>query len=211
MEQYILFSERELLRETALVVILTDGFSGGPPSPESRVIIGDSRFQAIRNLSGFHVFTRTPWGETFEVRVYCDDFFPGSLTLTPEDIAKLDPKNPVVKMTLEPLPSYPFPGGTTLVRGMVKNSAGRPIAGARLETVGKYPGTQTTQKGEFALFFTGITEDDILIEQTKKMLAFDGKTELTIKVEKDTKTMTYTVPSIPEGETTVLPGPLLLD
>lgn len=207
--EYILFSERELLREVALVVILTDGFSGGPPTPEAVVFIKDSRYPAIRNLTGYYVFTRIPKYETFDIHVTCPGFFPKKHTLTAGDVALLDPKSPVVKLTLEPLPSYPFPGGATLIRGMVRGGEGRPVPGARVEIEGETTGVHTTHKGEFALFFTGITEDDIQAEDGKKWLTIAGKKEITLNARIDTKTGTYTVPSVAEGETTVLPEPIV--
>lgn len=208
-DEYILYSERELIRETALVVILTDRFSGGPPTPEAAVYIRDSRYQAIRNLTGYYVFTRIPRYETFNIYVTCPGFFPQKRTLTAGDVALLDPKSPVVKLTLEPMPSYPFPGGATLIRGMVRDGDGRPVPGARVETEGGTTGALTTHKGEFALFFTGITEDDILAENGNKWFTIAGKKEITLNARIDTNTGTYTVPAVPEGKTTVLPEPIV--
>lgn len=206
--EYILFSQRELLRKVALVVQLTDGFTGSPPTPEALVFIRDSRYPAIRNLSGYYVFIRIPRQETFKIEVTCPGFFPGMLTLSPGDVALLDPGSPVVNFTLEPLPSYPFPGGTTLVRGMVHDSGSRPVPAARVEAEGTSISTHTTHKGEFVLFFTGITDDDILVAQGKKLIAVAGKSEIKINAQIDSRTGTYTVPAVPEGETTVLPDPI---
>jgi len=207
--EYILFSERELLREVALVVLLIDGYSGGSPKPEAGVVIKGSRYPAIRNLSGHHVFTRIPRMETFELQVSCPGFFPGTLTLTPGDLALLEPKRPVVTLTLEPLPSYPFPSGATLIRGMVRDTESRPVPDARVEAEGKTTGTYTTHEGEFVLFFTGITEEEVQVEQGEKWLVFNGTKEIIIIARKDSITGEYRVPAISEGKTTVLPGPIV--
>jgi hypothetical protein len=95
-------------------------------------------------------------------------------------LSSLDPKNPVVDIPLKPLPYYPFPPGTTLIKGVVKNSAGEAVSGA---TVGVLTlETQTTEKGEFVLYFTGLREDDIIKVNGKRYVKGNGDQTLTLEV-----------------------------
>ena len=58
-------------------------------------------------------------------------------------------------VTLQPTVRYPFPGGTTLVRGIVR-TGGLPLEGATVRRQGDPGGAVTDASGEFVLFFTDI-------------------------------------------------------
>ncbi len=64
-----------------------------------------------------------------------------------------NPENLVIKIWLKPNPLYPFPSGTTLLRGTVRNSQGNPISQADIELVGDTLNTRTTDNGDFVLYF----------------------------------------------------------
>jgi hypothetical protein len=58
--------------------------------------------------------------------------------------------------TLQPSTSYPFPAGSTLVRGTVFAN-GAPLAGATVQCVAEKQQYLTDEGGEFVLFFTQIS------------------------------------------------------
>jgi hypothetical protein len=206
---YILFSEREISRKVVLVAAVIDRYTGAQPSSDVTVGIKNSPVRALRNLSGYYVFNRLPAGE-FEINVESRHYFPGQVTLKPADIGRLDPMNPLIRVYLEPNPSYPFPANATLIRGMVRDSAGHPAAGARVEITGKDNSAQTTRKGEFVLFFNTLTEEDIILEGNKKFVAGSGEKTLHLKAVHESKTGVIDIDGVLEGKTTALPAPIIL-
>ena len=76
----------------------------------------------------------------------------------------------VVNITLKPKPSYPFPPAATLIRGNVYDSAGEAISGAKVRVSGKDVENETTEKGEFVLYFRPFTADEIIIDSGKRFI-----------------------------------------
>jgi hypothetical protein len=124
-----------------------------------RVSLAEAEQQAIRNLSGYYVFTDLKNGH-YTIQVTSDHYFDEArevdLLQNSDDPRQADL---VTGIVLKPLPSYPFPPGTTLVKGMIKNEQGQPISGAMV--VGRGAQSWTTERGEFVLYFTPLTGDDI--------------------------------------------------
>lgn len=90
---------------------------------------------------------------------------------TPESII-IALKNPVVEINLRPAPAYPFPENATLVRGLVIWGSGKkkglPVDNANIKVVGTDIETITDKNGEFVLYFSGIDNEDIVIEISKE-------------------------------------------
>ncbi len=176
-DKFTAYLAETIISNLSLAVWLTDGFTQEEPLEPVIVAIVENGEKAFRNLSGYHLFTDLGSGN-YTVSVTADLYLPSETTV---DTSLLDPKNPVIGITLIPRPSYPFPGNATLVRGVVVNA--EPVAGAEVTVIAKPEKTVTDRQGEFVLFFKGI------------------KTELiTLKIKKggDTKTVTVT---IEEGKT----------
>lgn len=57
--------------------------------------------------------------------------------------------------TLQPTARYPFPSGTTLVRGTVRRN-GQPLVAARVRRLGDSTASTTDASGEYVLFFTDV-------------------------------------------------------
>jgi len=104
------------------------------------------------------------------------------LTVKRED-GKLKLYKLVVNITLKPKPSYPFPPGVTLVRGKVYDSAGEAVSGAKVRVKEKGIENETTEKGEFVLFFRPFTEDEIIRVDGKKFVKGNGDKTLHLEVE----------------------------
>ncbi|NIM17837.1 MAG: hypothetical protein GTO45_38160 [Candidatus Aminicenantes bacterium] len=208
---YILFSGREITRKVLLVVALTDRYTGSQPSGDPDVFINTKYkpMNAIRNPSGYYVFTRLPEGE-FVVNVESPHYFAEQKTLTLSDLGGLDTMNPVFDIILEPNPSYPFPANATLIRGMVRDTQGHPIPGAQVEITGRKNGTQTTRKGEFVLFFNKLSEEDILLEGSKKFVTINGEKTIHVKAVHNSASGTLEIKEVQEGKTTSLPAPIIL-
>lgn len=69
------------------------------------------------------------------------------------------PENFIIRVGLKPCPLYPFPSGTTLLRGTVKNTQGKPVAQADVELVGSTLNSKTTEDGDFVLYFPAAQGD----------------------------------------------------
>jgi hypothetical protein len=91
----------------------------------------------------------------------------------------------VVNITLKPKPSYPFPPGATLIRGMVYDSAGKAVSEAKVKVKGKDVENKTTKEGEFVLYFRPLTEDEIIRVDGKKFVKGNGDKTLYLEVEYD--------------------------
>lgn len=73
-------------------------------------------------------------------------------------------KNPVVTIRLKPLPSFPFSNNATLVRGVINDSDGHPVARACVEVKNKSIKTESDENGEFVLYFSKIENKQISID-----------------------------------------------
>lgn len=69
--------------------------------------------------------------------------------------------NPVVTVSLKPLPSYPFHDCATLIRGVIKDSGGNPIVEATLKVASLNIETKSDKKGEFVLYFNDAKNQNI--------------------------------------------------
>ncbi len=91
------------------------------------IYLKEIKEKPIKNLSSYYLFLDLP-DDSYTVQVKYDYYFDeDSEPIRPAD---LDPKNPVVDITLKPKSSYPFPPRATLIRGVVKNTDGHVVANA---------------------------------------------------------------------------------
>jgi hypothetical protein len=172
-------SLEEIITTLSLAVSLHDDFaSNRQPIGRIKVSLQEQARQAIQNLSGYYFFMDVE-DDTHTVQVASDYYFDYEEEVI---LSNLDPKNPVVDITLRPLPYYPFPPGTTLIKGVVKNSGGEAISDATVRVLSPALETQTTEKGEFVLYFTGLTEDDIIKVNGKRYVKGNGDQTLTLEV-----------------------------
>ncbi len=105
-------------------------------------------------------------------------------------------KNPAIDIVLKPIPSYPFPSGITLIKGVVKDLAieapeEQGVSGATVKIKDtEYEGT-TTEKGEFVIYPRANREQTLnlvvthprYLENNTDVEVREGKT--TIKVIND--------------------------
>lgn len=145
----------------SLAVRLIDDFTEKETIGNIKVTIKEGDIKAFKNLSGYCLFNDFAPGN-YNLLIESEYYF---LQETPVNIPQPDPKNPVVEISLKPIPAYPFPGYATLARGLI--SDGNPVGNAQVEVVGKPIKTLTDEKGEFVLYFRGIKQENITIEIKK--------------------------------------------
>lgn len=184
--------------ELAFAVFLLDDYSKGKPIGRVEVSLENRKEKPIKNLSSYYLFLDLP-DDTYTIQVMSDYYFDeGSGSINP---AELDPKNPVVNITLKPKPSYPFPPGATLIKGMVYDSTGKAVSGAKVGVMGRDVESRTTEKGEFVLYFRPLTEDEIIKEGGKRLVKGNGDKIIHLEVEYDEVIETAEL-EVEEGKTT---------
>jgi hypothetical protein len=190
----------------SLAVRLLDDFTGAGPRGAVSVAIGDRT--ALRKPSGHFLFLDLPPGMVL-VTVAPDYYLAEELTTV---VPRPDPRDPVVEQALVPNRLYPFPRGSTLVRGLVRSTAGDPVAGASVQGVGRP--TRTGTDGRFVAYFTALTEDDVVLvgpERRRLVKAADGSTDLDLSVSHPLfQTASVTVSELEEGSERLLAAPVLL-
>lgn len=178
----------------SLAVGLRDDFTGRQPIGEVRLAVSDR--EGIKNPSGYYLFLDLPAGD-FQLRVRAQYYFDQEvdITLTP-------PGEPVSELILKPSPAYPFPERATLIRGMVGDTEGEPVAGAAVRIKGREVASETTERGEFALYFKGLTEADIIKINGKRYVTGNGRQKLSLQVTHPSYPKKTAKIEVEEGKTT---------
>jgi hypothetical protein len=156
-EKFIAYIGDVVTTNLTFAVLLVDEFTGNAPIGGVQAMLKGAGVKAPRNLSGYYLFTDLAAGAC-TVRIEAEFYFPAEATI---DTTLLDPKKPVSRVVLKPIPGYPFPADATLLRGVVRNSA--PVADAAVTVTGKPISTVTDDRGEFVLYFKGIKSELINI------------------------------------------------
>jgi hypothetical protein len=166
------YPDTRIRTTVSLVLSLVDELTNAPPQGSIRIDMDGDRNQPVRNPSGYYVFTDLEDG-THTLATESQYYFPESRTI---EVPLPDPKNPVIQVTLKPMPCYPFPEHATLVRGLVTPPPVPPAA----VTAGTLGETLTDEKGEFALHLPEAETGFITLEITRG----PDRRVLTISVEK---------------------------
>jgi hypothetical protein len=192
--------DETFVTQVSLAVALIDTYTDEHPIGRTRVLLRELSQEGIRNPSGYFLFLNLPDG-SYTLGVESEHYQDEELVI---NIPTSPPGNPLVDIVLQPRPSYPFPSGATLIRGLVRDAPGNPIIEARAEVVGKNIISRSGNKGEFVLFFGGLKEGDIVKENSKRFIRGNGTKVITLKVDQPaygSKT-TQIMEGVEEGKTT---------
>ncbi len=186
--------ERALSR-LSLAVSLVDDYSNGQAIGETELTLGGK--EAIKNHGGYFLFLDFADGDyklKAKTQYYYDQEIDITLPLSGE---------PVAVLTLKPAPDYPCRETATLVRGIVKDTAEKPVSGAIAKIIEKDIENQTSEMGEFVLYFKSLTAQDIIRVNGKKYIrAHGGSHQLQLQVtHPDYKKKTVAI-EVEEGKTT---------
>lgn len=189
-----------LVTRVALAIELADDLTGRE-AHGSLIVRGNGNRVAVRNLSGYFLFFDIPTG-TVHVSLEAEQYLPDEVDVT---LPRPTPLNPLVQRVLLPNQRYPFPGGTTVVRGLVTNPAGGPVQGANIQGVGR--STRTDAGGHFVAYFRALDEDDVTVVAGRRLVkAADGTTNLQLTVTHASfQTATVAVSNIEEGRDRSIP------
>jgi hypothetical protein len=194
------------LQRVSLAVRLMDDLTGRPARGPISVTLQGRAGLPVANAGGYFVFSDLPTG-TVQVRVRADAYLPEAFDVT---LPLPNPREPVREVTLRPSRLYGFPSGSTLLRGVVRDAAGGPVAGASVQGVGR--DTRTGEDGRFVAYFRGLTEDDVTVVDGRRLVkAPDGTTGFDLSVSRSGFTPRLVeVSDLEEGATRVLAAPIVL-
>lgn len=138
------------------------------------VSIAGINAEPVENPSGYHLFLDLTLPDTPVVTV---DGGTRYMDATHEvELSALSPLNPVAEIELTPSRAYQFPAGATLLRGCVQDADETAVAGATLSIQDIDRTTETDRDGEFVLYFTHITTEDIRVVNGRRMIQIHGRT-----------------------------------
>lgn len=168
---------------------------------KTRVFIKGNGRMALENPSKYQVFVDLD-GTSFTVRVENKYYSEKEVDVV---IAALDPRHPLVSVTMTPGYLYPFPKGATLVRGRVVDSVAAPVAGASITLAGTALSNTSEPDGRFVLYFGPAREEDIVLQNNERLMKILGSTTIDLTIaHPDYHVKTVTIGTVIEGTTKLL-------
>jgi hypothetical protein len=197
-------------RQTALsfALSLVDHFTGSPGLlGDTTVTVVEANQAGELNPSGYYVFMDLS-GPGFTVQIRNVYYLAQDLTV---DIGTLDSRLPLVTAVLHPRYLYPFPAGSTLITGRVVDDSQQPLAGADVTVVNSAVANRSDPDGRFVLYFTGLTEDDVQVQNGRRLIEVNGSTTLQLQVQRSGYEIhSVTIDSLEEASTTVIREPVAM-
>lgn len=189
-----------LVTRVAVAIELVDDLTGRE-AHGALIVRGDGNRVGLQNRSGYFLFFDIPAG-TMHVSIEAENYLPEQFDVT---LPRPTPLNPVVQRALLPNQRYPFPRGSTVVRGLVTNAGVDPVEGAIIAGVGRP--TRTDGDGHFAAYFRALSEDDVTVVAGRRLVkAADGTTNFQMTVSHLLfHTETVAIADIEEGRERSIP------
>ncbi|MGB9927652.1 MAG: hypothetical protein ACPK85_04535 [Methanosarcina sp.] len=164
------------ISKVSLVVRLTDNYTSESPIGKMELSLQDHmgyERKPIRIAGGYYIFCNLSQ-DSYTILVKGDKYyFDKKESVSPSD---LENQTPFIKnISLDPAPSYAFSPHATLIRGALLDSQGKGISEAVLEIKGKNENFQITEKGEFAIYFEGLKENEVEKVERKNLVKINGK------------------------------------
>lgn len=176
-KDYVLSERRK--RRLSFVLLLVDDYTKISPKMAINVFLKGRTDSPIKIFDSYHIFQDLPTGE-YVAGVTSDYYFDCESKLI-----KVDATDPpaLVRIVLNPKPSYPFPFGETLLRGIVGFN-GSPLSGAKM-TVNAWKTVEatTSEKGEFAVYFGRMTDENTIEDKGSYKYFVKGNDGKKIKIE----------------------------
>jgi len=165
---YIAYLDEVISTNLSLAIWVTDDYTGKEPIGDIKMKITDAHIKTIKNPSGYYCFNDLAPG-SYTISIDSDYYFQEEVEIDVPPVSDSKRKNPVVKISMKPRPSYPFPKNSTLVRGLLSN--GVPIE-AEVKIIDEIPETMADDRGEFVLYFKeAVKGKNINIQITKNNIS----------------------------------------
>ncbi|UJF34070.1 hypothetical protein [Paenibacillus hexagrammi] len=120
LKREIRFSSR-----VSLVISLLDAWTCQAPIGKITLELEGVRTKAVNKSNGSYIFSDLPHGD-YILRVNAEHYFDIQVPLSTNLVRMIE------HIPLQPLPSYPFSQGATLIRAILQDQNGSPIRGARV-------------------------------------------------------------------------------
>jgi len=159
---FLIYPAEILIRKLTFAIQAIDSYTGKNALYPLNISISINHIRAYKNQSGYFIFTDLKEG-IYSLLIESDFFFPVTKQI---DTSYLDPKNPLIIIQLIPKPSYQFPENTTLVRGILYSVSG-PVENASIKAHDRPFQTFSDERGEFAIFFNKIRQENIQLNIEK--------------------------------------------
>jgi hypothetical protein len=207
-EKRMTITEQTLTR-VSFAVRLEDDFSGrGHLVHGTKVHIEENGRMAFENPSMYQVFTGV-LETNVTIQVENKYYFPKRVSV---DIPGLDARNPVVKVTMKPNCLYPFPAGSTLVRGVILDAGSHGAEGAQVSVAGSTVTNESGGDGRFVLYWRPLEEDDVAVVNNHRHLKIGGGTTIQLNVSHAAfAPKTVIIGTVVEGELKLLTAPIILN
>ena len=107
-----------IITHVTLAVVLVDSYTNAPAIGRVRVLLKEHSQEGRVNPSGYFLFLNIPDG-IYTLRVESEHYLDEEVVLS---LPASPPEHLLVTILLQPRPSYPFPPGATLIRGLVRDA-----------------------------------------------------------------------------------------
>ena len=165
-----------VVTHVSLAAVLVDSYTNARAIGQVRVLLNELSQEGRLNPSGYFLFLNIPDG-IYTLHVESEHYLDEEIVLS---LPASPPEHLLVTILLQPRPSYPFPPGATLIRGLVRDAVDNPVANARVEIVGRNIASYSVRNGEFVLPFGALREQDVLRVNRKTFVKGNGgRNELT--------------------------------
>lgn len=154
----ILASKRKT--KLSLAVLPRDAFSPGEKlKGEFSLRVHNSPKAPLRHPMGYFLFMDLPDGP-YTIQAQGSYYFPKTIP----NITVPDPLKPVVAFEIEPNPSYPFPEGTTLLKGIIMDAGQVPLPDVTILIKESDRTTVTNVNGAFVFYFKNMTSPEMEVK-----------------------------------------------
>ena len=197
------------ITRVSFAVRLIDDFTTQPSLIGStEVFITGTGEIATSKPTDYHLFTNLT-ATNVTVRIENKHYAPKEVAV---NIPALEARNPVTVQTLKPSVLYPFPPGSTLVRGIVVDAAQRPIQGAHVSVTGAALANDSGEDGRFVLYWRPLDEDDISVVNHRRLVKVGNSTTIDLSVSHPSfQTTNVTIGIVVEAELKLLSTPIVMN
>lgn len=190
--------------EASLAFRLIDDYTGESPAGKIELSLKDQvgrERKPVRSPGGYYIFCDLPQ-DSYAILVKGGKYYFDKI----EDVDSSElgiQKLAVKNVSLIPSPSYSFLLNATLIRGCLLDSQRKGISKAVIRIKGKNEYFQTTEKGEFAIYFRGLKENEVEKVERKTLVKINGKNPILEIKHPDFGSKTKSV-EVEEGKTVSL-------
>lgn len=142
------------------------GLTGG-----CQISLAGGEAAPVMNRSGHYCFVDLPAGD-YTVVTSAKYYLDQEVAIA---TALLDPKSPAIAIDLEPSLAYPFPPGTTLLKGRIVDPAGGVVSGAQVEIQSFGRRFVSDKHGMFLFYFKGLDQEEERIRLEVSKVGFRDK------------------------------------